>query len=224
MARAPRSSRSTACSPLLLERPWTRLHLPPVRTRSVMRRSNRRVAGTERPRDSWGQTSGTADGRVSLIVAPPSLSVWRFRQAIGWRRTRRLATTRADADTCGRRCDTQARTVRCRARRYGSPVVAAETSQRGRILMRNHPWCGGVPCSGRSPSRHRGSALAPCVAIAAVSLALLTLVVPALIETPTAWDPDHGGRAEWSVAVALMSRAGTTAVGARRRPRGPAAH
>jgi hypothetical protein len=68
------------------------------------------------------------------------------------------------------------------------------------------------------------SALETCVAVAALSPAVLTPLVPAWIETLTGWDPDrHSGRAEWLVAAALMLCTGAAAIGARARLRAVAA-
>ena len=90
--------------------------------------------------------------------------------------------------------------------------------------MRDRPSSGRVSYSGRSLCWDRVSALETCVAVAALSLALLTLLVPAWIEAVTGWDPDrHSGRAEWLVAAALMLCAGAAAIGARRRLRAVAA-
>ena len=56
------------------------------------------------------------------------------------------------------------------------------------------------------------------MAIAALALALLTLVIPAWIEAITGWDPDrHSGGAEWLIASASVLCAASAAVAARRR-------
>jgi hypothetical protein len=89
--------------------------------------------------------------------------------------------------------------------------------------MRDRPWSGGVSYSSPSPCWHRENALEPFVAVAVVSLAVLTLLVPARLETPTGWDPDrHSGRADWEVAVARMLCTDGAAIGARRRLRAAA--
>lgn len=91
------------------------------------------------------------------------------------------------------------------------------TRQHGRRVMRSRPWSGGVSSSSRSPLWHSGSPLEPLVAVGGISLAVLTLNVPASIETRAGWDPDRAsGRAEWLVAVAPTLCAGTVAIGALR--------
>jgi hypothetical protein len=189
----------------------------------VPRLDSTRSAPSDWLRDSMHKRSGTAEGPASPLLRPPGLSVWIVTRnpaddELVFRDPVDLTPTHGYG-----RCGAKGRTAHCRARRYGSTSAVAETSQRGQIMMPTRPWSGGLPCSGHSPYWHRGKALQPCIDVAALSLAVLTLLVPAWSETPAGWDPDrHSGRAEWLVAVALMVCAGAVAGGAHRRPRAAA--
>ena len=86
--------------------------------------------------------------------------------------------------------------------------------------MPNRSPGGPAGASGPRAPWDRVSVLETGLAVAALALALLTLLVPAWLEALTGWDPDrHTGGAEWLIATALMLCSGAAAAAARRRLR-----